>query len=351
MRYAPTHRSPALVTREETHRRWLLVAISALLLLSVSPVFGHHFATGLEHGLRGQDHLGPICLIALHEMLAPVHYLFHALVIGGLLYAAYDRTRAALRVRRVLTPLKAAIPEEGDRFWSAAVGAGVDPQRVRVVEGLPNPAFTVGWLKPRIYVTGSLRERLSPDELAALLAHEGAHVARRDPLRLSLLRFLAQTLFWIPALRKLAADVADEAEVQADDVAARERPLALASAILALAGWGQPHAAFGDTVGFAQRVSLLDRRIRRLTGEDPPVESHVTRVSVVGALLALALVWSSGAIMAHPLPTEADSHHLRHCEHPEDWPVSHLVCYPDALWKRGDLCPHAGLGVGEPRPH
>lgn len=341
MRNAPTHRSPALVTREETHRRWLLLAISALLLLSVSPVFGHHFATGLEHGLRGQDHLGPICLIALHEMLAPVHYLFHALVIGGLLFAVYDRVRAALRVRRALAPLKAAIPAEGDQFWAAAVGAGVDPRRVQVVEGLPNPAFTVGWLEPRIYVAGSLRERLSPDELAALLAHEGAHLTRRDPLRLSLLRFLALTLFWIPALRKLAADVADEAEVQADDTAARERPLALASAILALAGWRQPYPALEDTVGFAQRVSLLDRRIRRLAGEEPPVESHVTRKSVVGALLALALVWSSGAIMAHPLPTAADSHDLRHCEHPGDWPVSHLVCYPDALWMRGDTCPHA----------
>ena len=158
------------------------------------------------------------------------------------------------------------------------------------------------------------------------------------------------TLFWIPALRKLAADVADEAEVQADDAAARERPLALASAILALAGWGQPYPALDDTVGFAQRGSLLDRRIRRLAGEKPPVESHVTRKSVVGALLALALVWSSGAIMAHPLPTAGDSHHLRHCEHPGDWPVSHLVCYPDALWTRGDVCPHARLDVSTRGP-
>lgn len=333
--------STSLVTREEAHRRGLLLGIGALLVLSVSPVFGHHFATSLEHGLRGQDHLGPICLIALHEMLAPIHSLFHALIVGGLLYATYDRLRAALRLRRALAPLESAAPAEGDPFWSAAVDARVDTRRVRVVVGLPNPAFTVGWLRPRIYATRSLSEQLNREELAALLAHENAHVARRDPLRLSLLRFLALTLFWIPALRRLAADVADEAEVQADDQAARERPLALARAILALAEWRQPYPALEDAVGFAQRVNLLDRRIRRLAGEEPPLQSHVTRKSLLGALLALALVWSSGAIMAHPLPTEEDSHHLRHCEHPGDWAVSHLVCYPDTLWMRGDACPHA----------
>jgi Zn-dependent protease with chaperone function len=345
MRGEASHRSTALVTREEAHRRWLLLGIGALLVLSMSPVFGHHFARGLEHGLRGQDHLGPICLIALHEMLAPVHSLFHALIVGGLLYATYDRVRAVLRVRRVLAPLETAALMEGDPFWSAAVEARIDPRQVRVVDGLPNPAFTVGWLRPRIYVARSLRERLSSDELAALLAHEGAHVARRDPLRLSLLRFLALTLFWMPALRRLAADVADEAEVQADDEAARERPLALASAILALAGWGQPYPATDDIAGFAQRGSLLSRRIRRLAGEEPPVGSHVTRRSLIGALLALSVVWSSGAIMAHPLPTEPDSHALRHCEHPDDWPVRHLVCHPNTLWTSGDACPHAQLEI------
>ncbi len=337
--------SASLVTREEAHRRGLLLGIGALLVLSVSPIFGHHFATSLEHGLRGRDHLGPICLIALHEMLAPVHSLFHVLVVAGVLYATYDRLRAAFRVRRSLAPLETAAPAEGDPFWSAAVAARVDPRRVRVVAGLPNPAFTVGWLRPRIYVERSLSERLNRDELAALLAHEGAHAARRDPLRLSLLRFLALTLFWIPALRRLAADVAAEAEVQADDRAARERPLALASAILALSGWRQPDPALEDVVGFAQRTNLLDRRIRRLAGEEPPVGSHLTRRSLVGALLALTMVWSSGAIMAHPLPTKEDSHHLRHCEHPGDRTLSHLLCDPDAPRTSGDECPHARVRI------
>jgi Zn-dependent protease with chaperone function len=340
MRAAPgSHRSAWLVTREEAHRRALLLGIGALLLLSVSPVFGHHFASGLERGLEGRDHIGALCVIALHGLLQPVHVLFHVLVVAGLAYASYDRVRAARRVRRALDLLETHVPAPGDPFWVAATAAGVRPADLRVVPGLPNPAFTVGWLRPRIYVSASLLDRLTPAELEALLAHEGAHVARRDPLRLSVLRFMALTLFWLPALRRLAEDIADEAEIRADDQAGSGRPLALASALLSIASWPSPDE-LGVGVGFAQRQSLLDRRIRRLAGEDPPVASHITRASLIGAILALALVGASGAVMAHPLPEDHAAHPTNHCGHPGESLLRHLFCRWDA--PAGErVCPHA----------
>ena len=341
MGMAAAGRSPELITREEAHRRTLLLAIGTLLLFSVSPLFGHHFAEGLEQGLRGQDHLGAMCLIALHAILRPVHLLFHVLVVAGVLYASYDRLRAALRVRRTLSSLHTTEPVEGDRFWSAARAARLDPERLRVVRGLPNPAFTAGWFRPRVFVAEAVADRLSPDELQALLAHEGAHVDRRDPMRLSLLRFLALTLFWLPALRRLADDIADEAEIQADDRAAREQPLALASAILSLASWRTAGPAWGEGVGFAQRTDLLDRRIRRLAGEEPAPVSRLTRRSVVGAMLALALVGASGAIMSHPLPVDHLAHPSNHCGHPGDSPFGHLFCRWGVPPQAGRLCPHA----------
>lgn len=334
-------RSPSLVTREEAHRRTLLLGIGMLLLFSVSPLFGHHFAAGLEQGLRGQDHLGALCLIALHTLLRPVHLLFHVLMIVGLAYALYDRFRAARRVRATLASLHSSAPAEGDAFWAAAAQAKMDPAAVRVVRGLPNPAFTAGWFRPRVYVAAALADRLSADELQAVLAHEGAHVTRRDPLRLSLLRFLALTLFWLPVLRRLADDVADEAEIQADDRAAREQPLALASAILSLASWRTAGPAWGEGVGFAQRMNLLDRRIRRLAGEEPAPVSRLTRRSVVGAMLALALVGASGAIMAHPLPVDPMAHPSNHCGHRGESPFGHLFCRWDVPRHAGRLCPHA----------
>lgn len=338
-----SHLTSSLAVREQRHRRAALVAIAGLLLMSTGPVFGHHVSTIGESALDGLDHLGSLCLTALHLLLEPVHEIFHVVIIAGLLYAAWDRVRAWRIVRGALIPLDASVPSAEDPVGRAALDAGVDPGLLRVVDGLPAPAFTVGWIRPRIYIASAVAERLSPPELASVIAHEGAHAARRDPLRLSLLRFFACTFFWIPALRRLADDLADEAEVLADDAAARD-PLILASAILALADWPRVtsplrEAGAPTAVGFL-RPDLLERRIRRLAGESAQVRSHVTRRSVVTAALALALVWASGILAAHPLSAAERAHAGGHCHHRGDWAVAHLFCGGHLLARADGACPH-----------
>lgn len=291
--------------REQARRRRLLVSIAALTLLGTSPVFGHHLTHGAARLFAASDHLGALCLIALHHLLAPVHELFHLLIVVGLVYAVWDRVHVWRRARGVVALLDARPPVAGDVFWRAACAGGVDPRTVRVVESLPTAALTVGWLQPRIYVALQLADRLTEAELAAVLAHEGAHAARRDPLRLSVLRFFAHLLFWIPALRRLADDLADETEIQADDSAAGDAPCVLALAIVAAAAWPSSQAARDAVppgmVGF-NRHGMLERRVRRLAGEEADGRSHVTRRSILGAAVALVLVWTSGIVMAHPLP-------------------------------------------------
>ncbi len=333
-----------VATREQSRRRALLVSIAALTLLSISPVLGHHLARGTEVLFRGTDHIGVICLVALHVLLAPVHELSHAALIGGFGYATWDRVRAWHRARRTLAPLAAVVPRWGDVFDRAARTAGVDPRIIRVVDGLPNPAFTVGWLRPRIYLARSLADRLSAEQLAAVLAHEGAHVGRRDPLRLSVLRFFAYAIFWVPTLKRLAEDMADEAEVQADDVAAGSEPLILASAILSVAEWEQSRLQLAGTVGFT-RPDILDRRIRRLAGEPPRAGTHVTRRSLLNAAAVLMLVWISGAVMAHPLgnePATSMSPHMQmtNCTNHRGPVILHLICQGIALGSFHYRCPH-----------
>lgn len=342
-----------VAAREGAHRRTLLMTISALILLSTSPVFGHHLVSGAGTLLRGRDHLGELCLVALHHLLAPVHEFFHVLLIAGLAFAVWDRLRAWHRTRCVLSPLAVQPARDGDTFWEAAREAGLEPGLLRVVDGLPNPAFTTGWLRPRVFVASSLAQRLSRAELVAVLAHEDAHVMRRDPLRLSMFRFFGRTLFWIPALMRLADDAADEAEVQADDTAAARGPLALASALLALAQWNVGDArgiARGAAVGFSHH-DLLERRVRRLAGEDTPVRTHVTRRSLIGAAVALALVWSSGVLMAHPLPTGSGHGVATHghaatsrdCTKHTGPPILHVFCPGLALGDERHPCPHHNL--------
>ncbi len=348
--------------REQTHRRLVLWGIGALLLLSLSPVVGHHLSSRVDAALLGQDHLWDLCLIALHTLLAPVHGVFHVLLIAGLLYAIWDRTRAVWRLRRTLALLTPSAKAAGSRIDAAMRVLGLDGDTVCIVDGVPNPAFTAGWWRPRIYIAREIGEVLSPEQLIAVLAHEAEHVRRRDPLRLSLLRFFGCTLFWNPAFRRLASDMADEAEIAADDVAARGAPLVLASAILLLSAWRRPAARAGDphafpagtVVGLVENGSarrgrfdaLLDRRVRRLAGESAVVSTHLTRRSILGAAAMLSVVWISGIAVAHPMPTPGTHAEAAHCEHKGEGAFSHLFCRRAGVSSAtsgigASHCPHA----------
>lgn len=355
-----------LRVREESHRRRVLLAIAILIVLSATPVFGHHLALRGEALLAGRDHVFGVCLIALHELLQPVHEPSHVLIAVGLSGAVWDRARAWRALRGVVSALDWSAPAIQSRLAGAAAEAGLPLDRIRLVAGLPNPAFTAGWLEPRVYVATALVEMLTHDELSAVLAHEAAHVMRRDPLRLSLLRFLACTLFFLPALRRLAADAADESEIAADDAAATSMstraPLALASAIVRIAThWSAdrngatsgPVGTPDGAVGF-QRADLTERRVRRLMGEDAVVGTHLTRGSVASAAGALTVIWLSGLMMAHPLaaattrepgpgmnPARSTTEAARdHCAH-HRLALTHLFCLGFHARPAGVRCPHA----------
>jgi Zn-dependent protease with chaperone function len=324
--------------RERIHRILTIVALIALMIGGASPLFAESLASGLSTLLSGLDHVGALCLTALHLLLAPMQRLFDLLLAAGMVWAIADRTRAWRRLQKSIGALVWSSPEPTDAFWRAALHVGLHPSRVRVTADLPTPALTVGWLRPVVYVARELVARLDGAELTAVLAHETTHVRRRDPLRRSVLRFLAVALFWIPALRRLVDDLADDAELVADDHAAASQPLVLASALLALARWPRPGAAMKAAVGLLQ-ADLLDRRIRRLVGEVADVHSRLTLRSAAGALAMLAFLWGSAIVAAHPLPFQHTADANEHCEHTQERPLAHLFClgFPTAAHAR---CPH-----------
>lgn len=351
---APT---PALRARERRRRRALLLVLATALLVSLAPIVGRHLV-GLAHQpLTGIDHVGALCLVALHLLVAPVHEALHWLVGVGLALAAGERALAWWRARRVLAQLPRTPPAPGDAFDAACAIARVPVQAVSVVDGLPVPAFTAGWLAPTIHVARALGEgetALPRDQLAAVLAHEQSHRVRRDPLRLFALRALSRALFWLPGLRALTDDVADEAEIRADDAAIRvvDR-LALASALVALGRWSVPTAAMttatattgaGVGVGFV-RPDLLERRVRRLAGADVALGSRLTRGPVLAAAVLVSLAWTSALVDVHDLAhPDTATHEEAHCHHLAGSPWAHLFCrsgVEGALFPRtGEDCPH-----------
>ena len=309
------------IARERSRHRTLWLRMSGLTLLGIGAIVAHHlvpealpyheYAPITWTTIRAATDANAV----LEMVLVTVHHGFHLLLVTGFLYAAWDRYRAWRGLTHVLRLVDTHAPQPRTRVWKAARAAGLTPARVQVVRWLPDPAFTVGWLRPTVYVAQPLVDRLSRDELMSVLAHERAHTVRRDPLRLAILRWIACGLFWIPVLRQLVQDIVDETEVQADDVALTyvgNRSMTLAAAIMQAAAFRTyarcgspdrtPWATAGVTgvVGTAvdsgdgRVVGLLERRVRRLMGEDPPITTHVTRTAVIIATITLLLGWLSG---------------------------------------------------------
>jgi Zn-dependent protease with chaperone function len=148
-------------------------------------------------------------------------------------------------------------------------------------------AFCAGFARPRIYLSTGALGLLSDTERAAVIAHEAHHARRRDPLRLLVMRALADGLFFLPALRRLADRYRALAELAADEAAVRATrdSHALASALLAF-----------DALADPAMVGIAPERVDHLLGEQPRWElpialvagAAVTVVAVAAVTLRLA---------------------------------------------------------------
>ncbi len=134
-------------------------------------------------------------------------------------------------------------------------------------------ALVCGLRRPTVLVSTWMLERLDRRELEAVLAHELAHVARRDYPVVWLATTLRDAFWYLPtgwaAHRLLQA----EKELACDDLAARTtaRPLALASALAKVwqeaSGGGPAFAGAQSLVGAGES---LEGRIERLLAPPAP---------------------------------------------------------------------------------
>ncbi|HEY6346388.1 MAG TPA: M56 family metallopeptidase [Bryobacteraceae bacterium] len=169
---------------------------------------------------------------------------------------------------------------------------------------------TIGWIRPAILLPPEWRE-WDRFKLNAVLAHEGAHVRRRDGLIAAIAR-INRCIFWFhPLAWWLERRLALLAELACDEasVVATGDPKQYASLLLEMtrvvdisAGRLRGHAltmAAGSHIG---------RRVRALLKEGRRFSKGVTRMGWAAiALGGIPLVWAAGAItldhQAPPLPS------------------------------------------------
>jgi beta-lactamase regulating signal transducer with metallopeptidase domain len=195
--------------------------------------------------------------------------LFFLLYVGGVAMVG-GRLLAGLWTLSRWT--RAATPIDAPEWLEALARAGGDSLGVRLLasEDASSP-LSWGLRRPVILID---RDTLRlPDEADAILAHEVAHVARRDWPSLILSR-LAVALFWFnPLVWRLDREVAQQAEEAADsDAAAAVEPARYAQTLLDWARLSTVQALPANAIaagepGLSKRVkAILDGRVARRSG-------------------------------------------------------------------------------------
>lgn len=175
---------------------------------------------------------------------------------------------------------------------------GVATPTVTVVPHCEGGAFVVGRRPPVVVLDGELLVRLDEDELEGVIAHELAHVRRRDNVVAGLLGTVRDLAFFVPGIGWAARQLHRERELAADQVAvaATGRPGALASGLLKVLEGGSPRPA--TCAAFAPHGSLVDR-VQVLVDDRPPP----TRVRRGTELAAAAIVSLISVVVAMVVPT------------------------------------------------
>ena len=183
--------------------------------------------------------------------------------LGGsrnLLVGVYAAVAGVLLARRLLGAVAVSrLVRRGLPSTDARLGAmvtrlaavmGLSTPRLRLIPGCPGGAFAYGTLRPVVAVDPALLVALDDGELEGLVAHELAHLRRRDGLLCLIIEVFRDVTFFVPAISLAARWLRHEQEESADAVAVRStaRPAALASGILKV--WDRS-AASGPRVACA----------------------------------------------------------------------------------------------------
>lgn len=178
-----------------------------------------------------------------------------------------------------------------DRVMAAtrtlAASLRISTPDVVIVPSLPGGAAIVGLREPVLLIDGDLAIDLDDQELTAVVAHELAHVQRRDNLVAFGLSLLRDVFFFVPGSRWSTSMLLREREHAADTVAVEltDRPGALASVLLKVID----SRASGAPTACSPLLSegTLVARVQALCDDRPP-PSRARRVAEVSGAVAVA---------------------------------------------------------------
>ena len=217
----------------------------------------------------------PVFLLAAAALVASV--------VKGTIAIAYSR-----RIGKEYA-LPVALPAKLERVCGRVLNG--EKPKFKIADSERPAAFTIGIIRPSIYLTTGLIAEMSETELEAVVAHEYAHIKRKDNLSRFLASLVKDFLFPLPIVHFLFGLFMREKELAADELAVKMtgKPYELASAMLTMSKLSGFRPSFFGAALIAPAEATAEIRIRRLLGIES-VKEHFSLRLVIALISSFFLV-------------------------------------------------------------
>jgi beta-lactamase regulating signal transducer with metallopeptidase domain len=236
----------------------------------------------------------------------PIVAVLSWLTIGAVMLVRF--WARVLRLHRVLGSGPAVSSDDLRQTVVALCDAGGrGPIRLTTSETCAIPLALPG---PRIVLPERFQQQLDAEHQRAALAHEVAHVIRRDPAWRILAGTIERAFFFQPLNRVARAKLCDSAEFLCDQWAVRQTraPLALARCLSIVASWASPASdrISAGASSMARGDSPIVRRVMRILNEParPAWRPSPIWLAPPLAVVAMAAPLVTAAQLSHP-PADA----------------------------------------------
>lgn len=155
--------------------------------------------------------------------------------------------------------------------------------------------FTAGFIKPMVIFPIAMLNRLSPEQVEAILLHELGHIKRNDYILNIFHKVIETILFFNPFMWLLSIEIRKEREFACDDLVMEytKNTTQYARALLHIAEGNLKNCSFGIAASGENKFSLLTR-IKRLknmkTQQNNPKSGLLALLSIAAAFVSLACI-------------------------------------------------------------
>lgn len=257
-----------VLSRADWPRRAPALGIVAWQCLSVSIALSL-ILSGLTLLVPAPHLLGDVagfllaCVTEFHSQYPPTKISVLSVIAGAGAVGLFGRviwalTAETVRIRRHRNAHRAIVD---------LVGRPVPSTGVVMLEHPVPMVYCLPGRRRRVVVTRAASRMLSSEQLSCVLAHERAHLRARHDLALAASEALRRAFFDRRVFRTAAERIGALVEMHADDGVGRDRDrrIALAGALVCLAGARSPAGALGAGGASAlARVNRLSRPVRPL---------------------------------------------------------------------------------------